>query len=557
MDFTETWNNTCSKIGYAARLGKVNLLNRCIRDKKPVDVADNRGGSDINWTTHEGETALLLACKRRQGEVANAFVNLLLQYGADPNIVDNEEDSPLLEAIRKNNHQVVEQLIAAGADVNASDCSSWSPLHAAATFQDPFLVQCLLKQNACIDARDECGMTPIFTAAQHGCEQCLKELLSAARDRNMKNAVNIGAEDWATPLMIAAQQGFLNCLNLLIEFGADSNLKTTDNVTALHLSVQGNHEDCLDVLLKTMDLEPLIKAFHPSTFENKDWICPLHLAVEKGSYGCLKKLLSTGFSPDSLYCCDENNLARLITFLPEKETALSYAAYKKDTESMAILLAAGASCNPVNGAYHPLLRAMRTLDPNAFHMLIDHGVDVNYPRTISPSRVALNEVFLCSFFAHPNLMRLVLYHGCDPNLSFQNESDVFFFIRCVGQFMRRNILDLPGLLKFLLQFLIINRGVQCAFHELNSLFPSDLEEIFEEISKPSTLKQICTIKLRQHLYSIHGVKLPHIIRLLGLPSFLEVDVAFYNLKLPVFHNYCNIHLLHNSCLKIIKISSQM
>lgn len=59
---------------------------------------------------------------------------------------------------------------------------------------------------------------------------------------DMKHAVNIGAEDWATPLMIAAQQGFLNCVNLLIEFGADPNLKTTDNVTALHLSVQGNHE---------------------------------------------------------------------------------------------------------------------------------------------------------------------------------------------------------------------------------------------------------------------------------------------------------------------------
>lgn len=66
--------------------------------------------------------------------------------------------------------------------------------------------------------------------------------------------------------------------------------------------------------------------------------------------------MDAGFSPDSLYSCDENSLARLITFLPERETALSYAAYKKDAESMAILLAAGASCNPVNGAYHPLLR---------------------------------------------------------------------------------------------------------------------------------------------------------------------------------------------------------
>lgn len=43
MDFSESWNNTCSKVGYAVRLGKVSLLNRCIRERKPVDVADNRG----------------------------------------------------------------------------------------------------------------------------------------------------------------------------------------------------------------------------------------------------------------------------------------------------------------------------------------------------------------------------------------------------------------------------------------------------------------------------------------------------------------------------------
>lgn len=58
------------------------------------------GGTDVNWTTHEGESALLLACKRRQGTEAEEFVNLLLQHGADPNILDNEEDSPLLEGIK-------------------------------------------------------------------------------------------------------------------------------------------------------------------------------------------------------------------------------------------------------------------------------------------------------------------------------------------------------------------------------------------------------------------------------------------------------------------------
>lgn len=52
--------------------------------------------TNINWVTHEGETALLLACKRRSCSDASSVVKLLLEYGADPNIQDNEEDSPLL-----------------------------------------------------------------------------------------------------------------------------------------------------------------------------------------------------------------------------------------------------------------------------------------------------------------------------------------------------------------------------------------------------------------------------------------------------------------------------
>lgn len=71
----------------------------------------------------------------------------------------------------------------AGANVDTKDCSKWSPLHEAASNNDIRILQSLLRKGACVDIKDECGLTPIFTAAQHGAENCLQELLTMIKQR--------------------------------------------------------------------------------------------------------------------------------------------------------------------------------------------------------------------------------------------------------------------------------------------------------------------------------------------------------------------------------------
>lgn len=75
MDFTESWNNTCSKVGYAARLGKVNLLSRCIRDKKPVDVADNRGWRPLHEAAAVSPTIECLDKLLKHGKLKKYYFN--------------------------------------------------------------------------------------------------------------------------------------------------------------------------------------------------------------------------------------------------------------------------------------------------------------------------------------------------------------------------------------------------------------------------------------------------------------------------------------------------
>ncbi|GFY35278.1 ankyrin repeat and SOCS box protein 3 [Trichonephila clavipes] len=343
---------------------------------------------------------------------------------------------------------------------------------------------------------------------------------------DQEQIVNIGAEDWATALMISAQQGYVNIVEMLLDNGADPNLKTSDNATALHLAVQGDNK-CVEILLAKMDLEPLIKAFHPLTYEDKKMICPVHLAVEWESYGALKSLLAAGFSPDSLYTCSDQYLSRMITYLPKLETPMSYAINKYDKTSVEILLAAGASCSPpAPESTHPLLRAMTLQELDIFQLFIENGANVNYQR----HNVASNEVFLFALLTSSKYLKQVLYHGCDPNLCFQNESEISFFVRCAGSFLRKQGIPLRDFLSLMLRFLLISKKVQDAFIELNTIFTGDISDILEELNHPSSLKQICTVKLRQHLYSIHGVRLPDVIQHLCLPSVLEEHIVCNDLK---------------------------
>lgn len=553
MEFTEAWDDTCSSVGMAARLGKFKDLCRLIQNGYPVDVADNRGWrplheaaalqtdtkcleellkhdrTNVNWKTHEGETALLLACKRRQGRRAEKAVDLLLHAGGDANIADNEEETPLLAATRAGEYGVITRLLNSGfANPNFGDCSGWRPLHEVATRGHIEMMRCLLRSEASIEVQDECGMTPVFTAAQHGQTECLKELLRIATERGQKKLIDLGAEDWATPLMIAAQQGFTTCVQILLDHDANPNLRTCDFATALHMAVEGKHADCLKLLLDRMDLQSLIESFHlrmRAELQNcLKFICPLHLAVEWKSYECLKMLLLAGFSANSVY--DRENVAldhMYILPLPIYETALSYAVYKEDIESLKILLDYGASANAVcdfvsdddgmraEVSYPPVLRALFNASWSELDLLIEHGCDISYHRDDVPS----NECLLISFFDYKAAKKLLLC-GSDPHFCFRKRSIIgqTFFVDCLSSIASAGKQDIVlKILELLLQFTAITGPVQSSFYAVSArcveIFSTQYNAeawnaVLRKIDQPSSLKNLSRIRIRQFMISLQG-----------------------------------------------------
>ncbi len=114
-------------------------------------------GKDANATDVRGKTALFFV-------ESGLNTRLLLQAGADPNLLDYGGASPLHQAARMGNPEVTKALLQGGAEVNARFGAGGLPLHFAAWSGNPAVVQLLLEHGSEIDEPDGYGLTPLRIA---------------------------------------------------------------------------------------------------------------------------------------------------------------------------------------------------------------------------------------------------------------------------------------------------------------------------------------------------------------------------------------------------------
>ena len=102
--------------------------------------------TDVNWKAHDGATSLLVSCQERAVDCAR----LLLQHGAHPNMADNFDNYPLLEAVKADSMELVRLLVEQRADVNCQLYCGTSPLHQAASEGMLHMVEFLLQVRTAI-----------------------------------------------------------------------------------------------------------------------------------------------------------------------------------------------------------------------------------------------------------------------------------------------------------------------------------------------------------------------------------------------------------------------
>lgn len=571
MDFTEVWSNTRSTVSVAVVSSDVVALKEMIDSGKPVDVQDNRGwrplheavaagcsvevldlllnhaDTDVNWRTFEGETALLLACKRLKGKTLLDIVNRLLGSKADVNITDHEGDSPLLAATRAGETDVVRQLLCiGGADVNRGDCGFWCPLHEAAERGNLATLKCLVEhgRHTKLGVRDECRMTPIFVAAQHGHLACLEFLLGTAKAAGEDSLIDRGAMDKATPLMIAAQKGHHECVELLLRYGADPNRTTNDNNTGVHLAAQSNSLLCLRLLLGAMDMKRLLEnclqpfqrasaASANEANESEPMISPLHIAIEWNSHECLQELIKAGFDPNTYLLRVTEPIEQLPRQShPRYHSALSYAVLKSDVASVQILLEAGASPNHIsNKCVSPLACALLVPNEQLMRLLVASGGDLNrLNHTVSCGNPCLQVAV-----SDQNRLVRVLRMGLDPAVGFCDEASNLKLASCIFYYKKneqhalnvlktiRYFVTSPSLLQNLVKSCIRIGPRWCPLNQ------EQWSAVVESLESPLKLKCLCRVVLRKWLHSIHGHYFEELIPKTNIPPAIRSFILYKDL----------------------------
>ncbi len=127
---------------------------QAIKDSKNNEVVEalNKPGQQVVNTKDRttGEAALHITAKR--GDVP--YTTFLLQKGADPNIRDGRNATPLMVAVDAGQSEVVPVLIAFKANPNLANASGETPLIRAVQRRDLGLVRTLLTAKADPDQRD-------------------------------------------------------------------------------------------------------------------------------------------------------------------------------------------------------------------------------------------------------------------------------------------------------------------------------------------------------------------------------------------------------------------
>src|SRR3990167_8105055 len=242
--------------------GAYKELTRIIIDKK---------GVKLNTINKANQTAYKLARDNGWTDI----VNLLKEKGANP-----EQgfgfDNRLIDAVRNNNDQLVQQLLGEGINPDNQDLWGFTALILAAYSNNPDMVEILLAANADPNIQNKDGSTALIVAAQRDNLDMFEALLAANADPNIQGNNGYTPLHWAaknnnlamvkvllaanadpniqsnsgyTPLIWAAARNNLPMANILLAVDADPNIQNNSGYTALIWAAKNNNPDMVQALL--------------------------------------------------------------------------------------------------------------------------------------------------------------------------------------------------------------------------------------------------------------------------------------------------------------------
>jgi len=323
-------------------------------------------GADVNVVTEERETALQVASWAGRYEP----VDLLLRSGAKPDLPDGR---PLWAACQWANAALVRRLLDAGADTNGIG-GAQPPIFVAIEVADVETVKALVEHGANLEVRDRpSGWTPLQRATQAGRERIVAvlraagstddgaadlALLQAVHTRDVagvRAALKEGAKARAKSregepaLVIAARFGDLESVRALLAAGADVNERGPARGAPILGPAMNGHVDVARLLLDS-GADPDV--------EDRTNGSPISLAAQFGHLEIVELLLAKG-----------------VDVKKRNRGALALATHRGDREMARALLGAGADVNAGGGG--PLRAAAWQGHCDLVRELLAAGADAN------------------------------------------------------------------------------------------------------------------------------------------------------------------------------------
>ncbi|XP_055042092.2 ankyrin repeat and SOCS box protein 2 isoform X3 [Misgurnus anguillicaudatus] len=364
----------------------------------------------VNQRTLKDQTALMLAVSRDH----LACAEYLLEKGADPDIVNNDRETPLYKACEKENPAMVAMLLNHSASVNKSCIQGWTALHEAVCRNNVEICEMLVKAGAKVGKANMYGITPIFVAAQSGKVDTLRFLLKNGAD------INSQASDGATALYEACKNGHEEIVEFLLSQNADANKPGKTGLLPIHIAAQRGSDGYANFLMsKTSSLMgvpanmsvQLISMLIPATSKarvRRSGISPLHLAAERNRDDVLELLIEAGFDVNAMLSED-----RMKMYEDRRSTALYFSVINNNIDATTMLLEAGA--NPNLDTFNPLLVALRQGCVQTVTLLVEHGANVNAYIPTHPTTFPATVMFCMKYLT---LLKYLMDHGCDATSCF-------------------------------------------------------------------------------------------------------------------------------------------
>ncbi|MDG6096649.1 hypothetical protein EXU34_04250 [Alteromonas sp. ZYF713] len=221
------------------------------------------------------------------------LVNLLLENGADANPIDGNRFTPIIQACRYGNSEIINALMAAGANPGDAVEDGTTAFHLCAGSAHSRILEKMASLGADLHASNEYDQTALMFAAAEGNTGNLQYLASAGAD------INAQTQQGYSPLFFAIKSQDVTTAQMAISLGADLFAAAKDGTTATQLAVYAKnyaflswYMEELPALMDEQGINNVVSAY------DRDGYQLLHAAVKANKPQLVAKLLALGANPN-------------------------------------------------------------------------------------------------------------------------------------------------------------------------------------------------------------------------------------------------------------------